>query len=209
MSEEKREQVAEAVDCPFRTATDVLAYYQMRLRVPKDQRNDFGKYMYRNMEGINDAFHRVQAELWDEFGILTSLRFSDDVLHVRENGMLERYVVARLTTPFGEVTADMAVREPESQGGMSPSQISGSSSSYAKKYAASDLFAIGGEADPDELPPAAENEYPPGRFNAKCRRCGEVRQGFTAQTATTWPCPSCGATDWEPTGPYDPEGRGK
>lgn len=186
-----------AVECPFKTPEDVLAYYQMRLRVPKDQRNDFGKYDYRNMEAVNDAFHRVQTELWEHYGILSSLHFPEDNLR-RENDGLTRFVLGVLHTPFGDIRTEMSVREPESQGGMSPSQISGSSSSYAKKYAASDLFGFGGEADPDELPPAAENQYPSGKFDAKCRRCGEERHGFTTATATTWPCPSCGAIDWEP-----------
>lgn len=194
---------AESIETPsdfdfIETAEDVLALYQMRLRVPKDQRNDFGKYQYRSMEDINDAFHRVQIEIWEQYGILTSLHFSEDSLLKTQDGSLRRFVLAVLHTPFGDIRTEMSVREPESQGGMNPSQISGSASSYAKKYAASDLFALGGEADPDELPPALVDAYPSGRFDAKCRHCGEVRHGFNADTARSWPCPSCGAIDWEP-----------
>lgn len=182
----------------FKTAEDVLAYYQMRLRVPKDQRNMFGNYNYRNMEGINDAFKRIQSELWERYGILTSLFFPIDDLERSGDGTLMRRVVAELLTPYGAVETHMRVREPDKQGGMSPSQIGGSSSSYARKYAASDLFALGGEADPDELPPAVEGRFPDGTFDAKCRRCGQPATGLDAETATSWPCPSCGAVDWEP-----------
>lgn len=200
MADGKVAEEVEVVDIAdlFQTPDDVLAYYQMRLRVPKDQRNEFGKYNYRNMEGINDAFKRIQSELWEKYGILTSLCFPIDDLERSGDGTLMRRVVAELHTPYGVVGTHMRVREPEKQGGMNPSQISGSSSSYAKKYAASDLFAIGGEADPDELPPAVENRYPDDTFDAKCRRCGQVATGLDADTATSWPCPSCGAVDWEP-----------
>lgn len=194
---------AESVETPsnyeiFETAEDVLALFQMRLRVPKDQRNEFGKYQYRSMEDINDAFHRVQTEIWEQYGILTSLHFPEDNLRHDQNGSLTRFVLAVLHTPFGDIRTEMSVREPESQGGMNPSQISGSASSYAKKYAASDLFGLGGEKDPDELPPTAEYRFPDGKFDVRCRRCGQTGQGFSAEDATHLKCNVCGAIDWEP-----------
>lgn len=188
-------------ECPLTSAEDVLAYYQMELRAPKDQRNDYGKYNYRNMEGINDAFKRVQRKLWEQWGILTSLQFPTDEVLYADNGMLARHVAVELHTPFGTITGKMTVREPEQQAGMSPSQVSGSASSYAKKYAASDLFAIGGEADPDELPPDATPQYPSEPFDAKCGQCGNVMHGFSAKAAQKYPCPTCGALDWQPLGP--------
>lgn len=189
-------------ECPLTSAEDVLAYYQMELRAPKDQRNDYGKYNYRNIEGINDAFKRVQRKLWEQWGILTSLHFTIDVLcKPDDRNIVTRYVVAKLHTPFGDVESQMTVREPEQQAGMSPSQVSESASSYAKKYAASDLFAIGGEADPDELPPDATPQYPSEPFDAKCGQCGNVMHGFSAKAAQKYPCPTCGALDWQPLGP--------
>lgn len=182
----------------FKTAEDVLAYYQMRLRVPKGQRNDYGKYNYRNLEDINDAFKKVQAELWERHGILTCLRYPEDDLFIEPNGALRRHVTVNLHTPFGTIVEEMNVQEPDKQGGMSPSQISGSSSSYARKYAVQGLFAIGAEEDPDELPHVVEDRFPDGTFDAKCRRCGQPATGLDADTATSWPCPTCGAVDWEP-----------
>lgn len=182
--------------CPFKTAEDVLAYYQMRLRVSKDQHNEYGQYNYRNLETINDTYKRVQAELWEKFGLLTCLYYPDDQVFMN-NGYLKRNVVAMLYTPFGTIHAEMSVREPEKQAGMNPSQVSGSSSSYARKYAVQGLFAIGGEKDPDELPPAVEDTYPDGKFNVKCRRCGRRGYDFDAHAAMTEVCEGCGAVDWE------------
>lgn len=192
----------------FKSAEDVLAFFQMELRVPKDQRNDYGNYNYRNVEQINDAFKRAQEKLWDQFHILTSLHVtSDDVkpIPIGDSIVYVRETLLKLHTPFGAVFTKVSVREPDVLKGMNSVQVSGSASSYARKYAAGGLFAIGTERDPDELPPDTTTTYPKEPFDAKCRRCGNVMQGFSEAGAKAFKCPTCGAVDWEPMGPTPPE----
>lgn len=114
---------------------------QKALRVPKDKRNNFGNYTYRNAEQILDKakehLQEGEAVLLNTEPVMVGDRF---------------YIKATATFISGEfqmVAVDYA-REGESKKGMDDAQVTGATGSYAKKYALCNLFAIGGEKDPDE-----------------------------------------------------------
>lgn len=172
-----------------------LAAIQARLRVPKGQRNDFGGYSYRNLEDINEALKPILEELG------CSVTYGDEIKFIEGRHYVE--AICALHTPSGAVETSAWARECEAKKGMDAAQITGSASSYARKYAACGMFALSGAADPDELPP--ETSLPEGRFDAKCRQCGELRHGFTTHAAETFHCPACGAIDWEYVGPTSAE----
>ena len=124
---------------------EVLHDIQVALKVPKDQWNDFGKYPYRNAESILQA---VKPLLPSGYTVLC-----DASLAVVGDEMVCQ-VVATLACPEGSVSAIGYAREPESKKGMDASQVSGSSTSYAKKYALGNLFAIDGNKDSDAEAPS-------------------------------------------------------
>ena len=124
---------------------EVLHDIQVALKVPKDQWNDFGKYPYRNAESILQA---VKPLLPSGYTVLC------DASLVMVGDALVCQVVATLACPEGSVSALGYAREPESKKGMDASQVSGSSTSYAKKYALGNLFAIDGNKDSDAEAPS-------------------------------------------------------
>ena len=124
---------------------DVLHDIQVALKVPKDQWNDFGKYPYRNAESILQA---VKPLLPSGYTVVC-----DASLTVVGSEMVCQ-VVASLVGAEGHVSAMGYAREPESKKGMDSSQVSGSSTSYAKKYALGNLFAIDGNKDSDSEAPS-------------------------------------------------------
>jgi len=120
-----------------------LIKIQSELKAPKNQRNDFGKYNYRNCEDILEAV----KPLLDKYEC--TLTISDDIVEV--GGRV--YVKATATIydiilGVGSSVSAFA-REPEQQKGMSESQITGASSSYARKYALNGLFLIDDTKDSD------------------------------------------------------------
>lgn len=120
---------------------DALGYVQGKMAVPKSERNDFGGYQYRNLEGINLAAKPVCAEVGASY-ILTY-----DLIHEGE-----RFYIRATASFFWQgqmVQACALAREQSSKKGMDEAQITGSASSYAGKYALQALFAIDGEDDPD------------------------------------------------------------
>ena len=124
---------------------EVLHDIQVALKVPKDQWNDFGKYPYRNAESILQA---VKPLLPSGYTVVC-----DASLAVVGSEMVCQ-VVASLVCAEGSVSAIGYAREPESKKGMDASQVSGSSTSYAKKYALGNLFAIDGNKDSDSETPS-------------------------------------------------------
>lgn len=132
---------------------EALADIQQRLVAPKDQRNEFGKFDYRNAEGILAA---VKPLLPKGAAIITPC-YREVVGTEREDGD-ERpvaYQVCKATLCYKgqEVSASGAAREPWEKKGMDASQVSGAAMSYAKKYALCNLLAIDNEKDADALPP--------------------------------------------------------
>lgn len=118
-----------------------LISIQKELKVPKSQRNTFGNYNYRNCEDILEA---VKPLLAKHECVLT---LSDSIEAVGS-----RYYVkatARVTDGKDSIEVTAYAREAETKKGMDDSQITGSTSSYARKYALNGLFAIDDTKDAD------------------------------------------------------------
>ena len=120
-----------------------LAAIQSELKAPKNLYNSFGKYSYRNAEGICEAFKPYGKK----YGL--SLVLSDDVVEI--GGRV--YVMATATLYDTESPDSIGVsayaREAETKKGMDDSQVTGATSSYARKYALIGLFLLDDTKDPD------------------------------------------------------------
>ena len=116
---------------------------QSSLKAPKGQTNKFGGYTYRSAEDILTAVKPLLAE-WN-----CTLVISDDMVEV--GGRVYVKATAVLADTEGEYTiqANGFAREAETRKGMDDSQITGSASSYARKYALNGLFAIDDTKDAD------------------------------------------------------------
>ena len=124
--------------------TSKLLLIQASLKAPKNQFNKFGNYAYRSCEDILEA---VKPLLYDT---QTTLTISDEVVQVWDRIYFKATATLK-DAETGEVieTATAYAREDESQKGMSWSQLSGSTSSYARKYCLWWLFCLNDEKDAD------------------------------------------------------------
>ena len=120
-----------------------LAEIQSTMKAPKNLYNKFGKYNYRNAEGILEAFkpygvkHKVMLLVTDE------IRMVGDRFYVRAEAKLIDLESETSISAFG------FAREAESKAGMDEAQITGSASSYARKYALNGLLLLDDTKDPD------------------------------------------------------------
>lgn len=123
------------------TLQEKLNYIQTTLNAPKNLYNSFGKYAYRNLEGILAGVKPLLKETGCTFTL------SDNIVEV--GGRV--YVEAEATIHFGDDSLSVRgyAREEENKKGMDSSQLTGSTSSYARKYAANGLFAIDDTIDAD------------------------------------------------------------
>jgi hypothetical protein len=115
---------------------------QTQLNAPKNQRNNFGGYNYRSCEDILEAL----KPLLKETGCVLTL--SDSIVEI--GGRIYVEAVATIKNEKGEaVSVSAYAREEESKKGMDASQITGATSSYARKYALNGLFCIDDNKDAD------------------------------------------------------------
>lgn len=123
------------------TIYDELNRIQQKLNAPKKQYNNFGKYKYRSLEDILEGYKIVQGD--------TSLVISDEIVEIGDRF----YVKATATLYYkGESVSNTAyAREPFTKKGMDDSQITGATSSYARKYALNGLFSIDDNQDADTM----------------------------------------------------------
>ena len=105
--------------------------------------NNFGNYKYRNLEGILEGL----KPLLDETGCIITITDSMELLGERY------YIVATASLKKGDevISCEGWARESEDKKGMDTSQITGSTSSYARKYAMNGLFAIDDVRDADSM----------------------------------------------------------
>ncbi len=147
-----------------------LIKIQNELKVPKNQKNNFGNYKYRSAEDILEAVkpllykYQVTLILTDEMVVLGQhqpITYIEPVWDSKAKTMKDetritgdqRYYVkatAKLTNAKDEsIEVSAFAREEETKKGMDSSQITGSASSYARKYALNGLFAIDDTKDSD------------------------------------------------------------
>ena len=150
---------------------------QAELKAPKDKENKFGGYKYRTCEGILEA----AKPLLTKYELL--LVVSDEIVEIA--GRVYVKATATLIDSSGETVNSVAyAREPESKKGMDDSQLTGSTSSYARKYALNGLLAIDDnkDADTNEVAnlaasaekSAARTKKAPAPAKDTCAVCGKV-----------------------------------
>jgi len=120
----------------------VLHTIQTQLKVGKGNRNEFGKYNYRNCSDILEAVKPLMPE-----GFYVTL--SDDIVMVGDRYYVK--AIATLTDGKTAFTVTAFARESFDKKGMDDSQITGATSSYARKYALNGLFAIDDTKDADSM----------------------------------------------------------
>lgn len=128
-----------------------LQIIQARLKAPKGQYNKFGGYKYRSLEDIYEAVKPLLSETQ------TSLVVGDEIVMIGTRYYVR--AIATLTNQKGESVTNVAyAREEETKKGMDVSQLTGATSSYARKYALNGLFAIDDtkDADTDEYTKATK-----------------------------------------------------
>ena len=151
-----------------------LRNIQAELKAPKGQYNSFGKYHYRSAEDILEAVKPLLAK----YGVLMTI--TDDVISVADR----IYVKASVTIENSKgVTkaVNAYAREPQDKKGMDDSQITGTASSYARKYALNGMFLIDDTKDADTDEYAQQTSKQNSKNNSQqppiCKVCGKPIQG--------------------------------
>ena len=149
----------------------ILNEIQQKLSVPKSQRNTFGNYNYRSCEDILEA-----VKPWLGDAVLT---ISDEIVMIGDRF----YVKATATLKEKEETVSVSAfaRESLDKKGMDSAQITGATSSYARKYALNGLFCIDDTKDADhtethgkDTTQKPQNAPTAGADDKVCSICGSV-----------------------------------
>jgi len=119
-----------------------LAKIQAVLKAPKQQFNSFGKYKYRSCEDILEAVKPLLAEN------NCTLIISDKLIYLGGRFYIEATATI-INEKQEQISTTGLARESETKKGMDAAQITGSASSYARKYALNGLFAIDDTKDSD------------------------------------------------------------
>ena len=157
-----------------------LLVIQQELKAPKNQRNNFGKYNYRSLEDILESVKPILAK---EKCILT---LSDIIENIGTKNYLKATAIL-YSNDGKEIASNSAyAREAENQKGMNDSQLTGSTSSYARKYALNGLFAIDDNKDSDATNTHGARTSPPQQTKrrdytleaSKCKNLAELKNWF-------------------------------
>lgn len=159
---------------------------QSRVKAPKTEKNGFAKFSYRNLEKMLEA----NAKTFEEFKV--SVLFDDEIVPVGDRLFLKSTIVARSedteSDDYHETETACGWAEiPLVLGSMSAPQITGSASSYARKYAFCNLFAIDGSEDVDSL----EQKTPQQDAESVAKLLKDAaaandKERFTALVRTYW-----------------------
>lgn len=154
-----------------------LTAIQKAIKAPKDAKNDYGNYKYRTIESINEALkplldkNKASLTLTDELVLIGDRFYIKSTATLRDNEhvfLLDKD--GNVQPMFGESSVDRVevvafAREPNLKKGMDESQITGTASTYARKYALQGMFLLDNSAnDPDRT--AGEP--------TKCANCGSI-----------------------------------
>lgn len=120
-----------------------LAQIQSKLKAPKVEFNNFGKYNYRTCESILEAVKPLLKST------KTVILLDDEPVMVGERIYIKATATLRDTEDDSYISSTAYARESLDKKGMDQAQVTGAASSYARKYALGGLLAIDDNADPD------------------------------------------------------------
>ena len=123
------------------TFSEKIIAIQSELKAPKNQFNNFGKYKYRSCEDILEGV----KPLLKKYNLMQTIE--DNIVQIGD-----RYYIAAKVIVVGDSTEHSVTafaREPENKKGMDESQITGTASSYARKYALNGMWLIDDTKDAD------------------------------------------------------------
>lgn len=126
-----------------RTFLERVSLLITELKAPKSQRNNFGKYNYRSAEDILEAV----KPLANNYGLVPKL--SDEPVMIGDWHYIKATASIKDVKTGEEEIATAYAREPLAKKGMDESQITGTASSYARKYAMNGLYQIDDTKDAD------------------------------------------------------------
>ena len=131
----------------FKSFNEKLIWIQTRMKAPKNLTNDYSKskFKYRNVESIFEAAKPLLAEQNLSLILTDSIEMIGNRFYVKAS--------ATLYGENGKITVVAYAREADNKNGMDPSQLTGATSSYARKYALNGLFLL------DDTKDADTNEY--------------------------------------------------
>lgn len=124
-----------------------LLNIQTELKAPKGQKNKFGNYMYRSCEDILEAVKPLLKQN------NVTLQLTDEIVFLGNRYYIKATAILKDTEEETRIENSAYARESETKKGMDDSQITGTASSYARKYALNGLFCI------DDTKDADTNEY--------------------------------------------------
>ena len=151
-----------------------LSKVQTELKAPKGQYNSFGKYKYRSCEDILEAVKPLNAK----HGVV--LTVGDEVVEI-SNRFYVKATATFVDIESGEKIINTALaREDDAKKGMDGSQITGTASSYARKYCLNGLFCIDDTKDADTDEYRRQQERKPQENKPQERQYVKVVNGRTA-----------------------------
>lgn len=151
-----------------------LSKVQAELKAPKGQYNSFGKYKYRSCEDILEAVKPLNAK----HGVV--LTVGDEVVEI-SNRFYVKATATFVDIESGEKIINTALaREDDAKKGMDGSQITGTASSYARKYCLNGLFCIDDTKDADTDEYRHQQERKPQENKPQERQYVKVVNGRTA-----------------------------
>lgn len=154
-------------------AYKALLLIQSELKAPKGQYNSFGKYNYRSCEDIVEALKPLLSKT------NTVLIVNDKITMVGDRYYIEAKAKLISVDEGSSVESTAYAREDEQKSGMSLSQVTGATSSYARKYALNGLLAIDDTKDADSVEdkPLPQNTA----YNWKTLKTRAVQGGVTEE----------------------------
>lgn len=171
---------------------EALGVIQSKLKAPKGQRNKFGNYNYRSCEDILEAVKPILNETGTVLTLSDEPHTVDGWHYVKATASL-----FKADDPSVKIEVTAHARESEQKKGMDDSQITGTASSYARKYALNGLFCIDDtkDADTDSYhrqttakteKSSDKSDKPKKQSGLACERCGAPVTGDKTHTPQEW-----------------------
>jgi len=170
-----------------------LCAVQSALKAPKSQFNKFGNYAYRKAEDILEAVKPLLAAQ----GCV--LNCTDELVLIGDRYYIKATATITAVEDGSQVSATAFAREEEEKKGMDGSQVTGASSSYARKYALNGLFCIDDTADSDTTnvgDKAAQSDKAPAKAPKTAAAAKKAPEGTAVKAAEKKPVPARHSEEW-------------